>query len=278
MDNNLVEKNHHMKLWELPEWKKTRERLLKDFCEQCGKKDPPFSLIHTKPFPKALQVSKEVRQKLLQELVEKGEMQEFSLTTLQESELKVRKCPECFSLSLRERKVKKPKYACNNCSSEFEEPIVGIDENDSRVIKLRNQFYFDRLSKFSSEIDLRYNQELERLRIWYLSGEDTATYCRSCAFQRRKGRILCAKCKTHYHSPKYASCFVCNSILCNICEKNRILRDLKQTTCQECKDLGSKEEEIDCIICMKNKVIPSQNFGQRICERCVLDGHWIEHE
>ena len=62
--------------------------------------------------------------------------------------------------------------------------------------------------------------------------------CVRCAYARKKGMILCQKCKENYHKPKYPSCFKCanadnpDMITCKICEKN--IHDKKYDMCTPC--------------------------------------------
>lgn len=254
------------KLWELPEWKATRKRLLKSHCEQCGNKDKILVLAHTKTMPGGVSVGRKIRQKYLEELIDKGNIKKFSLSEKEEIKFQIATCPECSSSSLRIRKVKKPKYACNKCKKEFEEANIVINWNDYDLLRLRNEYNWQQLEPHRDEIDERYQAEMDVIKTWYLSGDDTWTLCNSCSFNFKKGRILCETCKKHYHSKRYESCFHCNSLVCIKCGDKRILKKLERDTCEACM-----EKKI-CEICGENKLAGAL----RLCESCVLQGHWLD--
>lgn len=264
VNNSLVSKEK--KLWELPEWKATRKRLLKSHCEQCGNKDKVLVLTHTKTMPSAKSVGRKIRQQMLEELIAKGGIEEFSLSDEEKSRFQIETCPSCSSSSLRIRKVKSPKYACNNCKGEFENANTVINWNDYDLLRLRNEYNWQQLEPHRDEIDNRYQAEMEANKEWYLSGNDTWTLCNSCSFNFKKGRILCETCRKHYHSKRYEGCFHCNSVLCTKCKETRILKKLGVNTCEECT-----ESKI-CEICKENKLTGDLN----LCESCVLQGHWLD--
>lgn len=247
------------KIWELPEWKATRKRLLKDYCEQCETTDKISVLTHLKPFPKALQIKQRVIEQLIHELLVTHKINEFQPTCTPTISV----CPNCSSTSLRQRKVKLPKYICNRCKHEFEQPAIEVERRT--LNQLQHEYYRDALQPYQDEIDKRYNEEQTRLKEYYLSGEDTITLCTTCSYNFKMGRVLCKFCKKHYHSKHYDKCFYCNSVKCEKCD-NRILKSKNQTICDDCQTIAI------CPICKKNPVAN----GLKLCENCILQGQWID--
>ncbi len=249
------------KLWELPEWKATRKRLLKKYCEQCGNTDKIMVLTHTRQFPKARAVARSIRNELLNKYISDGTIPQFEIDR---DRFRSNQCTECNSRSIRERKIKRPRYSCNSCKFEFDTPNLAFDEFDPEYLKLLNNYYNDKLHKFRAEMDMAYNNRMDELKQWYLSGEDTVTYCNSCSYNFKQGRTLCQNCKKHYHTKNYDKCFYCNSRPCENCGK-RVLNSMN--SCYEC----DKDERI-CVSCESNKITSELN----ICDECVLQGKWVD--
>lgn len=265
-----MSENKPDKLWETKEWRDTRDRLLKDYCEMCGKRNVTLVLTHTKPFPKAKIIGRRMRAEFISELISKSEIKEFSISGADREKFLINRCTICSSQSLRERKVKKPRFYCNNCKSDFDTPEIVFNEYDPEFLKMRNHYYNGILENYREEIDNRYNKKMDELKKWYLSGEDTITYCSSCSFNYKKGRILCSTCKKHFHNKGYEQCFYCNSVECIQCGKNRILKRFDQDTCDSCLQNSSKEKM--CESCSKNNVFSDL----KICDECVLQGKWVD--
>ncbi|MCY3414482.1 MAG: hypothetical protein INQ03_22735 [Candidatus Heimdallarchaeota archaeon] len=245
-------------IWDSVEWKETRARLLKDHCEECGKSDAILMLTHTKSAPSAKRVGREIRNRKIKELLQSNVISAFNPAN---DEFLKNSCPSCKSFSLRERKMKKPRYVCNTCTGAFEEPVLIIDTDNVNYRALEREYYWTALEPYKVEIDQEYNNQMEKIRQWYISGEDTRTLCKSCAYNLRKGRVLCKQCKEKYHDPRYEVCFNCNSSECNRCGK----RILKGHIC-EC---DSKDEK-QCKFC--GQIVQSEEI--EVCDSCVLAGKW----
>ena len=59
----------------------------------------------------------------------------------------------------------------------------------------------------------------ERFAVWrieyertYMDFENVVILCRRCHFALHKGKVLCSRCKIHYHNPRYQMCFECNKV------------------------------------------------------------------
>jgi len=59
--------------WSSPEWKALRDLVLKDYCEVCGSRSPPFTPHHEKPLPSYSSTRNHVASSLFSELLDKGE-------------------------------------------------------------------------------------------------------------------------------------------------------------------------------------------------------------
>ena len=82
-----------------------------------------------------------------------------------------------------------------------------IEEKD---LKKRIRYIFDGAHR--AEIDELYEEYKRQAELEYmtLTPETAMVLCNRCHTARRYGKVLCQKCKEHYHNPKYPMCYHCN--------------------------------------------------------------------
>lgn len=211
------------KPWQTEYWKKKRNELIKDSCEQCGSTKPPMVLQHMwhpSSYRNHVRIAYESfleNEKLNGSLpgVKDEEVQLYldQFTDTKES------CPSCGVRSISKRKTMKPTYRCAKCYHEFDEP---------KMVP-----YHPKLGVAPSFNDLKRGMENKRLQdyIWemygdeirkrailqgieehkrYMSLEDTKTFCKRCAFLwDRKRRKVCDVCKETLIPIQMHACYNC---------------------------------------------------------------------
>ncbi|MDQ0896251.1 MULTISPECIES: hypothetical protein [unclassified Paenibacillus] len=213
--------NKSTKPWQTAEWKKRREELLKDHCEQCNKKEGTKVIQHfwhpqdysSIQYPIVGRYIDEYFDRfliennlLISELTEKRWVEEA-----EEKQL----CPNCSSINFTERKTKTPRYRCNKCKDEFDEPVIGkligLSTKDDFQSGFARKFINEKIWQTFEE-KIRKEAILESISQHkkYISFEGTKTYCSKCAFLwDKKGMKLCDKCKTKYHNKGRTECSEC---------------------------------------------------------------------
>jgi hypothetical protein len=58
----------------------------------------------------------------------------------------------------------------------------------------------------------KYTDFKERAEASYMdfSPENVAVLCKRCHYAIERGKVLCVKCKKHYHGKRYPVCYECN--------------------------------------------------------------------
>jgi hypothetical protein len=58
----------------------------------------------------------------------------------------------------------------------------------------------------------KYMAFKERAEASYMdfSPENVAVLCKRCHYATERGKVLCVKCKKHYHGKRYPVCYECN--------------------------------------------------------------------
>jgi len=82
-----------------------------------------------------------------------------------------------------------------------------VEEKD---LKKRTRYIFDGAHR--EEIDELYEEYKRQAELEYmeLTPETVMVLCNRCHTARRYGKVLCQKCREHYHNPKYPMCYHCN--------------------------------------------------------------------
>lgn len=134
-------------------------------------------------------------------------------------------CPKCGRSRLRERKVKRPKYACNYCSHTFD--IPSLRKYDKRITESTTMLKWQEkmVKAVGDDLEREYEVIVQNAASNYTeSSNDVVTLCGTCkdAFEDKK--ILCRCCKTEYHDKRFEMCFFCalersQIIKCKECDK-----------------------------------------------------------
>lgn len=202
------------KPWQTKEWKKKRDELIKDYCEQCGTKQGPFVLNH---------LSKRIPFRSIRYRIYRKYWEIFS--SKYKNEIKFPKtikkierpcCPYCSSLRIYYFKTKLF-YTCRQCNSNFQNPDYVSEyssEDKKKIAGIKAKFYKSKYDLFLSKYkDIIYKEAvLESIdeHLDYITFNNTATYCKKCAFLYDiRDLKLCKICKSKYHRLKYDSCINC---------------------------------------------------------------------
>ena len=205
-----------MKPWQTKEWKEMRKQLIGGKCEQCGTTGGPFVLQHFAHYD-GMSSPPSKKYIVWGILAERGVIP--PRPTIERSA-----CPKCEYRSLSERR-RKPTWRCIRCHNEFDDPLIVEVPADNRTgrdefarYKQECNLIVDRfLAENEDEADDLYrpileDYEKERQASYnkYISGEDTASFCKKCAFQWDvKEQKLCSQCNERYHPFRYKNCFDC---------------------------------------------------------------------
>lgn len=217
--------NQSKKPWPTKQWRETRARLIKDYCEQCNSKEGPFVLQHTW-HPKEYQdyieeyiliLAKSDRYSGFNTSVTQEEIEEY----ITENSVPRDSCPKCSSVNIRQVNNHEKSYICNRCRHRFDIPLVKAYVKSCRT---ENNIKSRLLIKKDIELSRRiWDENTEEIRKYavlkniedhkrYLSCKDTVTFCKKCSYMWDiKGMKLCKSCGTHYHSFYYELCFSCST-------------------------------------------------------------------
>lgn len=215
------------KPWETVEWKKKRQEIIKNECQQCGSTEQPFVLQHTwHPTSYDTYIRKyydEYYQLHNQRLSEKlaipdKKVESYIIKNGAEREA----CPKCQSVNIQKRKTLSPLFKCNKCHFEFEDTIkVTYFRKHKKVLspeQIKNIMLGEKIKDYMWNT---YGEEIRKAALIqsmkdhkrYMSLQDTVTFCKKCAYLwDMKWKKLCPICKKNYISLHSGSCSECNSI------------------------------------------------------------------
>jgi hypothetical protein len=202
------------KPWQTVAWKRRRDTLIGEACEQCSSASQPLVLQHMHQPRKFGDIAYAIRGEIMQRI-----MFEHPLTPHSEAELAERQaCPACKSVNITWQNTLS-RWKCNHqrCGQVFEQPITvrALTAEIRRARKERGREAYQReiqplLDGCKGEIMHRATLLSLEEHIRYLRCEDTVTFCKKCAFLwDKKGLRLCRRCYEHYHSFGYAVCWDC---------------------------------------------------------------------
>jgi hypothetical protein len=227
--------------WHTTDWKKRRDKLIKDKCERCDSNETLTlqHLSHPKKYSEYLaNITKEFTKKYIEtnQIIEKSELRNYIQNNY--DYLPVPLCPNCKKRNPNKRLRKALQYFCTQCRKEFNEPIyLSIEELISTfyetelAIEVRDKCFI-RNNQWQNKHNLsniRYwlNRELAKNKdsetiekvafllylndnIKYLSFEETITACKTCASYFDLSYMeLCPICKKNYKGVKYPTCIQC---------------------------------------------------------------------
>lgn len=190
--------------WKTKEWRDMRNDLIKDYCEQCGSTKEPFVLHHIKGHSYSW-INKKV---LIRRM-----FNDYLPSHVDKDDLKdVERCPKCSKASLSKRKTKYPIYRCSSCYHEFDTPKI-VSEVKKIGKERYKKIFKDFLEEKKEEIEETFLKECKESQDKYMSGEDTKTFCRKCAYLWDiKHLSLCPKCKKEYKPLRFEFCYECYKI------------------------------------------------------------------
>lgn len=232
------------KPWHRPGWQEMRVARLKDRCEQCGGCEDPLVLQHIWQPTKFNELRQHIRAPLWEQF-----KRDHLLVVSKVEPTDLPGCPKCNSAVIRHRKRLKPSWVCQGtkngqrCSHKFDEPILvkalTADQRQEQF-RLEREAYEARWQKFIQQHGEATNIETVLLSIdlneRYMSGEDTKTFCKKCAYMWDvNGCMLCKNCKKEYHAFYRNKCIKCdteNYALCKNCGERYHKR--RYQTCYAC--------------------------------------------
>lgn len=198
--------------WVSVEWKSNRKRLIKAMCEKCGQSEGIMVIQHPYHPPSIVDIINSMAgpgkplYENLKEEIKTGLSEEYARIKPEQRE----SCPKCGSISLIWHKTDQA-WKCKSytghswnrrsvCGNSFTEPAYVVDltpasKND--IARLNDRVYEESLAAFTqsnqdwwTEVCVLHGKAavLESLRwsSWYLSMDDTQTYCKKCAFKEDK--------------------------------------------------------------------------------------------
>lgn len=222
------------KPWHRKEWSSKRDSIIKSACEQCGTSEGTMvaqHLVHPREF-------KDIRDELFNRLFDeilsstnlpKPVVSEEDMKDFHERTTKMRQaCPQCKWIYIRARKTMTPKFICEKCKIEFEEPILikynevfkTIFPNQEQVVEYLTEKKEKEIRwNFRQEVFKKHEREIGRKallinidqHLQYMELKDVMTFCKRCATKMDlEGKLLCWTCKTEYFNYLlYNSCYSC---------------------------------------------------------------------
>jgi hypothetical protein len=232
--------------WTTPEWKAVRERLIKDSCDQCGASEGPFTLQHLSHPPTITKLMGNFA--VSERSLAWAEYKErFPIAEIKEERPS---CPQCGGVSIHSRLRLTPRWKCNSqsrhrtCGHEFDEPNyvqAPARKQNSRAKEHRwknfeqdwQTLYEQRRDEYGRKAIVEALLRFER----YMTGDDTSTFCRRCAFLwDMQGVRLCRTCLTNWHKLHLRACDAClhgvSYAVCAQCGRER--HNTKYQTCYSC--------------------------------------------
>ncbi|KZL91706.1 hypothetical protein [Clostridium magnum] len=222
----LIYTTNGQKPWMTKEWKNLRDKLIKDYCGQCGTTEGPFVLQHTwHPAEYQSHIDH-----YISVLLKKETENNPSINTVSQEELEqfIEKygeprasCPKCSSVNIKLKSSKDKSFTCNRCKNTFSNPATKLYVKGCRT---DNDIKFRILIRKNKElrINIRKNnaEEIRKYAVLkgieehkrYMSCVDTVTFCKKCSYMWDKNKLrLCSMCGKRYHSFEYKCCINCRT-------------------------------------------------------------------
>lgn len=232
---SLFFEKKNTKAWHTKDWRKRRDLMLQEKCEQCGSKDTLVlqHQFHPKNYGecKYLVICKYGeefnKQHPIDTFISDDEVFKW-YDAMPKTSIKV--CPKCYNRGIRERKTLKPILKCDKCKHTFNVPKninspLLIDDRHSSYPQKSQSVLFSKLKwdlykkKCNERLKTIYAEEIERATmimmvedlIRYLSFKDTVTWCKKCAFNYDINHAnLCPTCKKNYKLISFSECKECH--------------------------------------------------------------------
>jgi hypothetical protein len=235
---------HGPRVWTTVQWKELRATLLGDQCDQCASREGPFTLQHLKQPPTFRRLFRALRRehKTTRWRIYQND---HPIQLLGEKRFI---CPHCESTNIQSRKLLTPKWICRarGCGHDFDLPRTAIRPRRLQMAELKKA----RWDSFQDEYAKAYdesNDELGKKAVlaslewcqYYLSGEDTATHCKRCAYMWDKKHChLCPHCREQWVELWCSRCRSCDPsyVTCSSCGEFR--HHNRWAVCFECSARG----------------------------------------
>jgi hypothetical protein len=210
----------HQLLRKTDEYKSARDKHIKPRCEQCNgtRSLALHHLAGSPPYHKAgLHIMDSILNEFMSSEATYCEIYTITLSSYPLRFLLRAICPGCGK-TLTHRKTIQPEFACYACKGTFQIDILLADTIDelslyADYIGIERKVYRELSEQcmcfFSREISEMYSAWLSHAIGIYLSMRDTETLCQRCHTAIHHGKILCRRCKKHYHNANYDVCFTC---------------------------------------------------------------------
>lgn len=256
----LIETLRSGRVWDTREWKELRGQLIKSECAQCGSAEGPFTLHHLLPVITLTEIARDLQTEAYEDFrsTMESSAEIASLGERLRPDGKPRLgCPFCGGTNLRERKRNRPahasktRYVCEtqqnrlHCNREFEEAVLVQRLRVHTPAFQRYRLIRKAFAKAYPSLEANIYRTAAIIAIEqfarYMSGADTATFCKRCAYLwDKKGMRLCQGCRDGWHTLDALQCNACASgthyVICKVCGKNRHLA--KYPTCYTCPGEG----------------------------------------
>jgi len=238
----------NIRSWHTKDWKERRKQIIKDTCEQCGRKEDlvlknfsipkKFSNYYFDSYMHFYNILREENEYNFDSLASKEDIENYINNNPREI---FTMCPKCNGNYYSRRR--EPHLVCNRCKYEFNEPIskqlpeyvddlynnspvqiIGNPANApgnkkikfimlySEIRHMINKQKFKQIvkDKYQEEIDKKATLDYLEGQIKYLSFENTKTLCKKCAFNRSINEMdLCPVCNKNYKLLQYKTCVDC---------------------------------------------------------------------
>tara|TARA_A100001011_G_scaffold303063_1_gene316941 strand:- start:42 stop:926 length:885 start_codon:yes stop_codon:yes gene_type:complete len=229
--------------WHTKDWKERKKEFIKEKCEICGSSE--ILTIQHKSHPKKYnEYLREIKRTYTNNYINNNSEIDKTIFTnhvLNDYDYVPKPlCPKNKFHTPRIRLRTKPKYRCQDCKYEFEEPsffsaleLISIFFKDEDAYETRDKCFIskDRWKNKHNLSNIKYwfqrktaeNKDAESIEkkafilyleanIKYLSFEDAITTCNKCAYNEDlKGAELCPKCNKNYKGIEYSTCIECLS-------------------------------------------------------------------
>ncbi len=201
------------KSWSTKEWKTERDDIIDDHCAQCGSSKPPMVLQH---FSHPATFGKIFRS-MCGPNAWPAFKKKYDYVLGRDLLVDRPTCPNCESTNIHELQM--GKWSCYKCHTKHDVPIIKpsftADSLKKMALRRKNPAREDgRWRAFQQYYGMLVGKlavlEFINQSRFYLSFEDTATFCHSCAYAwDKKGIRLCQTCKEHWHPHYMPECKDC---------------------------------------------------------------------
>jgi transposase-like protein len=220
---------HGPQLWQSPQWREVRQRIISSRCDQCGSIDPPFTLQHERQpptFSRLLDTFRNEHRRAAWLLFEETHPLEIQTATRLV-------CPSCSSTNIYFRKRLSPHWRCTapRCGFQFEEPgSASVPDRiaNANLKQARWRAFLQEYAMAHVEVARETGHQAALAAIdwtvWYVSCAETVTHCRLCAYMWDKKQLKrCSACRQAWVELWSSLCANCDPdyVLCSVCSLHK---------------------------------------------------------